>query len=194
MGKFSAPGNPKPIASPDLVLQRIPNNPQNISPIGKKYGVPAYFNNNLYVLGTPIERFQGNTGPPILDVVKQFAIAGNQINPMPVTSGMQPFQWYGNSPSISADGTADGIVWVVEAPDYQPNLPINPITGMPNPPAVLHAYDAANLANELYNSNTAHGGLDKPNQGIKFTVPTIADGKVFFGTNNGVAVYGLLGP
>ncbi len=75
--------------------------------------------------------------PAILDVVKQFAIAGEQINPMPVSSGNQPFQSYANSPSISADGTADAIVWIVEAPGYEPNLPINPNTGMPNPPAVL---------------------------------------------------------
>jgi len=58
-------------------------------------------------------------------------------------------------------------------------------------PAVLHAYDAANLANELYNSAQA-GGRDSFGPGNKFITPTIADGKVFVGTPNGVAVFGLL--
>ena len=111
---------------------------------------------------------------------------------MPVSSGTQRFRSYANSPSISADGTADAIVWIVEAPGRLPNLPVDPKTGLPNPPAVLHAYDASDLAVELYNSNTAHDGMDRPNQGIKFTVPTIANGKVFFGTRSGVAVYGLV--
>jgi hypothetical protein len=58
-------------------------------------------------------------------------------------------------------------------------------------PAVLHAYDATNL-NELYNSNQASGGRDQFGAGNKFITPMIANGKVFVGTPNGVAVFGLL--
>jgi hypothetical protein len=59
-------------------------------------------------------------------------------------------------------------------------------------PAVLHAYDAANLAHELYNSNQAAGNRDHFGTGNKFITPTVADGKVFVGTTSGVAVFGLL--
>jgi hypothetical protein len=57
---------------------------------------------------------------------------------------------------------------------------------------VLHAYDAANLAHELYNSNQAAANRDQFGAGNKFITPTIADGKVFVGTTNTVAVFGLL--
>ena len=59
-------------------------------------------------------------------------------------------------------------------------------------PAVLHAYDATNLAHELYNSSQAANNRDHFGAGNKFITPTIADGKVFVGTQNSVAVFGLL--
>jgi hypothetical protein len=191
LGKFTAPGLPNPVIAPDRILQRIPANSGDTSPIGLKYGVAAYFNDGLYLLGTPLARFQNKPPPAVQDVFKRFALTDVGINPVP-TRGSHPFLSYANSPSISAHGTADAIAWIVEAPGYQPNLETNPSTGLPNPPAVLHAYDASDLSVELYNSDTAHGGMDKPRQGIKFTVPTIVNGKVFFGVRGGVAVYGRI--
>jgi hypothetical protein len=76
---------------------------------------------------------------------------------------------------VSANGNANGIVWAHENSN----------------PAVLHAYDAANLASELYNSNQASGNRDQFGAGNKFITPTVADGKVFVGTIAGVAVFGL---
>jgi hypothetical protein len=58
-------------------------------------------------------------------------------------------------------------------------------------PAVLHAYDAADLSHELYNSKQRFA-RDNPGQPSKFSVPTIADGKVFVGGANQLSVYGLL--
>jgi hypothetical protein len=55
----------------------------------------------------------------------------------------------------------------------------------------LHAYDAANLGRELYNSNQA-GARDQWGAGNKFITPMIANGRVFVGTRTGVAVFGLL--
>ena len=57
---------------------------------------------------------------------------------------------------------------------------------------MLHAYDATNLATELYNSNQAANGRDQFGNGNKFITPTIVNGKVFVGTPTGVAVFGLL--
>ena len=56
---------------------------------------------------------------------------------------------------------------------------------------MLHAYDATNLANELYNSNQA-GSRDQFGPGNKFIAPVIVNGKVFVGTQTGVAMFGLL--
>jgi hypothetical protein len=85
------------------------------------------------------------------------------------------FPYPGATPSISANGSANGIVWAVE----------NQST------AVLHAYDARDLSTELYNSNQQGDGRDHAGSGNKFIVPTIANGKVFVGTTNGVTVFGL---
>jgi hypothetical protein len=77
---------------------------------------------------------------------------------------------------VSANGTSNGIVWAHENTN----------------PAVLHAYDATNLAHEIYNSNQAAGNRDQFGVGNKFITPMVADGKVFVGTTNAVAVFGLL--
>ena len=77
---------------------------------------------------------------------------------------------------MSANGTTSGIVWAHEN----------------SSPGVLHAYDAGNLAHELYNTNQAAHGRDQFGAGNKFITPMIADGKVFVGTQSAVAVFGLL--
>ena len=83
---------------------------------------------------------------------------------------------HGATPSLSANGTTDGIVWA-----------INPSS----PHAVLYAYDATKVANELYDSNQA-GTRDQLDAGVKFSVPTIADGQVFVGTADTLSIFGLL--
>src|SRR5437899_8362034 len=80
--------------------------------------------------------------------------------------------------SISANGATNGILWAVENTS----------------PAVLHAYDAGNLSRELYNSSQAANSRDAFGAGNKFITPTIVNGRVFVGTTNGVAEFGLLGP
>jgi len=82
----------------------------------------------------------------------------------------------GATPSISANGTSNAILWAAE----------NGGT------AVLHAYDATNLSHELYNSNQASGRRDRFGTGNKFITPMITNGKVYVGTTNGVGVFGLL--
>jgi hypothetical protein len=82
-------------------------------------------------------------------------------------------------PVVSANGSTNGIVWVIATDTL----------GSSNP-AVLHAYSASNVGTELYNSNQA-GTRDQPGQVIKFTSPTVANGKVYVCTKGRLDVYGL---
>jgi hypothetical protein len=91
----------------------------------------------------------------------------------------------GTTPAISANGNTNGIVWAIDATQFGP--PEASTLG----PAVLHAFDATNVANELYNS-AQMGSRDQAGNGVKFTTPTIANGKVFIGTQTEITVYGLL--
>ncbi len=128
---------------------------------GGVYSSPAYFNGTLYY---------GDVG----GTLKAFTVSGAQVSTAPASQTATQFPYPGTSPAVSANGTSNGIVWAVEN----------------SSPAVLHAYDATNLANELYNSNQASGGRDQFGAGNKFITPTIADGMVFVGTTDAVAVFG----
>jgi hypothetical protein len=150
MGKFNANGN---------------KNYQTLNGVlpGGIWSTPAYFNGTLYygdVSGT----------------LKAFAISSAKLGSAPQSQSATQFTYPGTAPSISANGTANGIVWAHEN----------------TAPAVLHAYDATNLAHELYNSNQAAANRDQFGTGNKYITPTVADGKVFVGTTNAVAVFGLL--
>jgi hypothetical protein len=129
---------------------------------GGVWAMPAYFNNTIYY---------GSVGSPI----QAFTITNAKLSPSATSQTANSFGYPGTTPSISANGTSNGIVWAIENTS----------------PAVLHAYDATNL-NELYNSNQASGGRDQFGAGNKFITPMIVNGKVFIGTTNGVAVFGLL--
>jgi outer membrane protein assembly factor BamB len=130
---------------------------------GSVFSMPAYFNDTVYY---------GAVG----DSIKAFAISNAQLGSNPSSQTGNQFGYPGATPSISANGTSNAILWAAENTD----------------PAVLHAYDATNLANELYNSNQASGGRDQFGTGNKFITPTVINGKVYVGTTNGVGVFGLL--
>jgi hypothetical protein len=126
------------------------------------WGVPAYFNNTVYYCD-------------VNATLKSFSIANGKLATTPAHTGAS-FTYPGVLPSVSANGTSNGIVWAIEN------------TGT----AVLHAYAASALTQELYNSNQAANARDHFGAGNKFITPMIADGKVFAATTNSVAVFGLL--
>jgi hypothetical protein len=128
---------------------------------GGVFGMPAYFNGTLYY---------GAVG----DAIKAFKITNAMLAPGPAGQTSNSFRYPGATPSISANGISNGIVWAAEN----------------TTPAVLHAYDAGTL-HELYNSNQA-GSRDQLGAGNKFITPTIANGKVYVGTTDSVGVFGLL--
>lgn len=149
MGKWNANSN--------NVYQELPGAVPN-----GVWGVPAYFNTTVYYCD-------------VNATLKSFSIANGKLSTTPVQTGAS-FTYPGVLPSVSANGTSNGIVWAIEN------------TGT----AVLHAFAANDLAQELYNSNQASNGRDHFGSGNKFITPMIADGKVFAATTNSVAVFGLL--
>ena len=134
--------------------------------VGGMWNSPAYFNGTLYYVGSG-------------DVLSAFGISNGLINANPTSQASSSFDFPGATPSISAHGTNDAIVWAIES------------DASGSGQAVLHAYDASNVARELYNSDMA-GERDAPGGGVKFTVPTIANGKVYVGAQDSLSVYGLL--
>lgn len=131
--------------------------------VQSELGSPAYFNNTVYY---------GGVG----DYIKAFAITNTRLSDSATHQGNPTFIFPGATPSVSANGSKDAIVWAVRNSN----------------PADLHAYDATNLANELYNSTQAPNSRDEFGPGNKFITPTIANGRVYVGTQTGVAVFGLL--
>jgi hypothetical protein len=129
---------------------------------GGVWAMPAYFNNTVYY---------GSVGSPI----QAFTITKAKLSTSATAQTSNSFGYPGTTPSVSANGSSNGIVWAVENTS----------------PAVLHAFDASTL-NELYNSNQASNGRDQFGAGNKFITPMIENGKVFVGTTNGVAMFGLL--
>jgi hypothetical protein len=130
---------------------------------GGIFSTPAYFNGAVYY------------GPTAAALVA-FTARNAQLGSTPSSASTNIFTYPGTSPALSANGSSNGIVWAHENSN----------------PAVLHAYDASNLGRELYNSSQAAGGRDQFGAGNKFITPMIADGKVFVGTQSGVAEFGLL--
>ena len=150
MGKFNSTSN--------AIYQDLPSSLSNFV-----FSSPAWFNGTLYY---------GAVG----DHLKAFAFANGLFGSNPASQTSNTFGYPGTTPSISANGAVNGIVWAAE----------NGGT------AVLHAYDATNLATELYNSNMAANNRDHFGAGNKFIVPTVVNGKVYVGTTNGVGAFGFL--
>ncbi len=149
MGKFNAQND-------SAIYQQIN------SPIGGVYSMPAYFNNTVYYAA-------------VGDTLKSFPIANANLATAAAAQSTTSFPYPGATPSVSANGTTNGIVWAASN----------------SSPAVLYAYDATTLQ-ELYGSNQAANGRDNFGSGNKFITPVITNGKVFVGTPGGVAEFGLL--
>ena len=156
MGKFNPANNPMD----SNIYQELPGVMS-----GLVYSTPAYFNGVLYYAADG-------------DFLKAFPLTNAKLATTPSSLSAVRFPHPGPTPSISANGIQNGIVWALES-----NL---------GSAGVLHAYDPANLAHELYNSTQAANGRDSFGNGNKFITPLFVNGKVYVGTQNGVAIFGLL--
>jgi hypothetical protein len=148
MGKFNA--------SADQIYQEISGQLG-----GGVFSMPAYFNGTVYY---------GAVG----DALKAFPVTNAKLAGTPSSQSTHHFGYPGTTPSVSANGATNGIVWAIE-----------------NGGAILFAYDASDLTKELYNSNQAAGNRDHFSSN-KFITPVIVNGKVYVGTQTSVAVFGLL--
>lgn len=126
------------------------------------YGTPAWFNGSLFVGNDP--------GP-----VKAFTYNSSHITAAGATSQSIAAFSYGTTPFVSANGTDNGIVWMLDH-----GQPIQDPRAATPAPAILRAYDATNISHLLYSS--AQNAADTPGFGIKFTEPIVANGKVFIAT------------
>ena len=160
MGKFHSGSNLD-------VQEVIPVPPPNTTQLdGGNYSIPAYWNGHIYSTG---QNFP----------LSQFNIANGVIATPQAATSSNLFPPRGGVPAVSASGTANGVVWII---DY---------TAWPtNGPSILDAYDATNVGTLLYSSPSAGTGAAGPS--VKFTVPTVANGKVYVPGQSTVTVFGLL--
>ena len=146
----------------DQVVQGLPN---EVGDAGT-WTTPAYWNGTVYYWAQQ-------------DTLKAFSLVNGQLVTPPVTSS-EIYGFPGANPEISANGTTNGIVWSIDSEGY-----------MTSGAAILQAHNASSPGTTLYSSAT-DSSRDNPGLAVKFTVPTVANGKVYVGTQTQVSVFGLL--
>jgi hypothetical protein len=152
MGKFNA--------KTDHVIEKVEGSPSGY------WSSPAYWNGNVYYWGTS-------------DFLSQYSLTKGLLSKTPIQHSSDQIH-IGSTPSISANGSTNAIVWALESH----------AAAKPVPPAILHAYDATNVSTELYTSKQA-GNRDLGGPGLSFAVPTVINGKVYVGTRTELDVFGL---
>lgn len=137
--------------------------------IGGLWATPGWWNNNVY-FGGQYDNLRQYSFDPSTGLLSLTAV---YVSPT-------YFKFPGPTPSISANGNSDAILWALQNENVTKDGP-----------AILHAYDATDISTELYNSEQ-NATRDNPGPAVKFTVPTVANGKVYVGTGDQLSVYGLL--
>jgi len=153
-------------ACPDSTA-RVQTIPVGAGPI---LSTPSFWNNSVYVAA-------GNEN------LKSFPMSGGILASSPSASeSSETLGPQGATPVISSNGTNNAILWLIDS---------SGALAVPNAPTILRAYDPNNLSNEIYNSAMV-SSRDQAGLAVKFTVPTVANGKVYVGTQTELDVYGLL--
>lgn len=137
--------------------------------IGGIFGLPAYWNNNVYFAG-------------VVNTLKQFTLSNGLLSSAPVASSTVSFGFPSPTPSISSNGASDGIVWLLQTDAFRNGSN-----------EILYGFDATNVANVLYSSNQ-NPVRDNPGGAVKFAVPTIANGKVYVGAAGQLSIFSVVPP
>ena len=130
-----------------------PGHPGNVS---QRTRTSAFWNNFVYFIADG-------------DSAKAFRLTNGLLSTSPVARSTNTFKWPGSTPSISANGAANGILLGDRRGRVHADRFLRP--------PFLHAHDASNISRELYDSSQS-GVRDAMPLGVKFTVPTVANGKV----------------
>jgi hypothetical protein len=162
LGQYNATSNQNLFTYPALVGSVVEN--------GGNRGGPAYWQGQVYYAGA-------------LDYVRQFGMYNGLMSAVSMASsasGSLYFGYPGGGTAVSANGNLNGILWVLKTGNY-----------WDGGPAVLRAFDAANVSREAYDT-IQNKARDQVGPAVKFAVPTVANGKVYVGTQTEIDVYGLL--
>jgi fibronectin type 3 domain-containing protein len=150
----------------------------NVFPFGRpepgNYSAPVYFNGSVYF-------------GPVADTVQAFKLTNGLLSTTPTSASSVAYPYPGATLSVSANGTANGIVWAIQR---NGDCGTQATCGTAQP-GVLRAYDASNLGIQLYSSDQA-GSRDALDYAAKFSVPLVVNGKVFVTTIGRLTIYGLL--
>jgi hypothetical protein len=133
---------------------------------GGGYGAMAYWNGRAYFGASD-------------DFLRAYTIKNGQLTP--AESSARKFANPGATPTVSADGNKNGIVWAISTKVWN---------GSDNKPAVLYAFDATKLGEPLYTSEE-NSQRDRAAMATRFVIPVVINGRVYFGARGEVEVYGL---
>src|SRR5205807_8099361 len=136
-----------------------PNNttdPQEQASVDSMFSMPAYWNGNLYFWAS---------GDPL----KAFSFVNGVMSASPTSTSAEFSDFPGSTPSVSANGNTNGVVWDVRSDAY-----------LSQGREILYAHDASNVASLLYSSEQ-NVARDNPGNAVKFAVPTVSNGKVYVG-------------
>jgi hypothetical protein len=132
------------------------------------FGAAAYWHGQLYTFASE-------------DFLKQFTVSDGRVAQAYSARSKQRSSFSGGTPTISANGDRDGVVWIVETRAWNQG----------GTRAILSAYDATNVAKQLYSSDE-NPARDQAIMAVRFAIATVANGRVYVGGVNAVTVYGLL--
>ncbi len=136
---------------------------QSLPGTNSLFSTPTYFNNTVYMAASG-------------DKLRAYTLSNGKLSPAKQSSAT--FNWPGAATVVSANGVSNGIVWALQ-------------TNGSGAPALLRAYSAADVSQELYNSDQS-AARDYPGAAVKFVAPVVVNGKVYVGAQGQVSVYGLL--
>jgi len=162
MGHFQA-------GSDSQIVQAIPG------ALTGMWSVPGWWNNHMYIVGAG---YSTSVSAPLRQYT--FDPGAGLLSTTPTSQSSMSFAFPGPTPVISANGNNNAIVWVIQ---------VNQHAG--TAPAVLRAFDATNLTTELYDSQM-NDARDNAGPAVKFSVPTVVNGKVYVGTQTQLSVFGQI--
>ena len=165
MGKYNANND-------NQIVQSLPGVLPNGSAESGNFSTPVFFNSYVYF-------------GAINDTIKAFQLTNGLLAATPASQTATLYQVRGASFALSANGSSNGILWALQNNGSSAN------TDNVGNPGVLFAYDANNLGTELYDTTQA-GSRDTLDLASKFSIPLVANGKVFVAGQTQLTVFGLL--